>query len=165
MNYEIREMQAEDGQAVLDIFQQGIDGGNATFDKSPPVWETWNANYLNHCRFVIEDESNAVVGWCALLPVSNRDCFRGVAEVSIYLDRSVQGKGLGKMLLRKLVLASEDNGLWTLQAGIFPENEASIAIHKKQGFRVVGVRERLGELNGVWRDVVFLERRSTATGI
>ncbi len=164
MNYEIREMQPEDGQAVLDIFQQGIDGGNATFDQSVPVWENWDANYLNHCRFVIEDETNRVVGWCALLPVSNRNCFRGVAEVSIYLDNAVQGKGLGKMLLKKLVLASEENGFWTLQAGIFPENEASIAVHKKQGFQVVGTRRKIGEMNGTWRDIVLLERRSERIG-
>ena len=164
MNYEIRPMQQEDGPKVLEIFQQGINGGNATFEKTLPTWEAWDSKYLNLCRFVLEDESNEAVGWCALLPVSNRDCFRGVAEVSIYLDGSVQGKGLGKLLLRKLILDSEDNGFWTLQAGIFPENEPSIAVHEKQNFRVVGTRERLGELNGKWRDVILLERRSKVVG-
>ncbi len=164
MNYEIRVMQQEDGPKVLEIFQQGINGGNATFEKEAPTWEAWDSKYLNICRFVLENENNEVVGWCALLPVSDRDCFRGVAEVSIYLDSSVQGKGLGKLLLKKLILDSEDNGFWTLQAGIFPENVPSIAVHKKENFRVVGNRERLGELNGVWRDVIFLERRSRTVG-
>jgi len=165
MNYEIRVMQPEDAAKIIDIYQQGIDGGNATYEKTAPSWEGWDAKYLKVCRFVLENEQNEAVGWCALLPVSERACFKGVAEVSIYLDGSVQGKGLGKMLLKKLILDSEDQGFWTLQAGIFPENEASIAIHEKLGFRVVGRRERLGQLNGVWRDVVLLERRSDVVGI
>ena len=106
-----------------------------------------------------------MVGWCALQPVSNRDCFKGVAEVSIYLDGSVQGKGLGTILLKKLILDSEEHDFWTLQAGIFPENKVSIAIHQKQGFRTVGTREKIGELNGQWRDIVLLERRSKNVGI
>lgn len=165
MNYEIRPMQTEDADKVLEIFQQGINGGNATFDKVAPTWEAWDTKHFNLCRFVLEDEDNQVVGWCALQPVSNRDCFKGVAEVSIYLDGSVQGKGLGTILLKKLILDSEEHDFWTLQAGIFPENKVSIAIHQKQGFRTVGTREKIGELNGQWRDIVLLERRSKNVGI
>lgn len=165
MNYEIRPMQTEDADKVLEIFQQGINGGNATFDKVAPTWEAWDTKHFNLCRFVLEDEDNQVVGWCALQPVSNRDCFKGVAEVSIYLDGSVQGKGLGTILLKKLILDSEEHDFWTLQAGIFPENEVSIAIHQKQGFRTVGTREKIGEMNGQWRDIVLLERRSKSVGL
>ena len=165
MNYEIRPMRPEDGEKVLEIFQQGINGGNATFDKVAPTWEAWDTKHFNLCRFVLEDENDQVVGWCALQPVSNRDCFKGVAEVSIYLDGSVQGKGLGTILLKKLILDSEEHEFWTLQAGIFPENKVSIAIHQKQGFRTVGTREKIGELNGQWRDIVLLERRSKSVGL
>ncbi len=161
MNFEIRKMLPEDGAKVLEIFGEGIEGGNATFDKDVPSWESWNINHLNCCRFVLEDEHDNVVGWCALKPVSNRHCFRGVAEVSIYLANSHQGKGLGTYLLKKLILDSEENGFWTLQSGIFPENERSIAMFQKQGFRKVGVRERMAEMNGVWRDYFLLERRSS----
>lgn len=165
MNYEIRPMQTEDADKVLEIFQQGINGGNATFDKVAPTWEAWDTKHFNLCRFVLEDENDQVVGWCALQPVSNRDCFKGVAEVSIYLDGSVQGKGLGTILLKKLILDSEEHDFWTLQAGIFPENKVSIAIHQKQGFRTVGTREKIGEMNGQWRDIVLLERRRKNVGI
>lgn len=165
MNYEIRPMRTEDRDRVLEIFLQGINGGNATFDKTVPSWEAWDAKHFKNCRFVLEDENNHAVGWCALQPVSNRDCFRGVAEVSIYLDVSVQGKGMGTILMKKLILDSEENNFWTLQAGIFPENIGSLKIHAKHGFRIVGTREKIGEMNGKWRDIVFLERRSKITGI
>ena len=156
----MRLMRPEDADKVLEIFQQGINGGNATFDKVAPTWEAWDTKHLNVCRFVLEDENNEVVGWCALQPMSNRACFRGVAEVSIYLDGSVQGKGLGTLLMKKLILDSEEHEFWTLQAGIFPENEVSISIHERQGFRVVGKREKIGEMNGQWRDIILMERRS-----
>lgn len=165
MNYEIREMQATDGNQVIAIFEEGIAGGNATFDPTAPNWESWDQKYFNICRFVLENESGDIVGWAALQPVSTRDCFKGVAEVSIYLANSVQGKGLGSMLLKKLILDSEEHDFWTLQAGIFPENEASIYVHKKYGFREVGYREKIGEMNGVWRDIIFLERRSKIVGV
>ena len=165
MNYEIREMQSEDAAKVIEIFEEGIAGGNATFDPTAPTWEGWDQKYFNICRFVLEDENEEIVGWAALQPISNRDCFKGVAEVSIYLANSVQGKGLGSMLLRKLILDSEEHEFWTLQAGIFPENEASIYVHKKLGFREVGYREKIGQMNGVWRDIILLERRSTVVGI
>ncbi|MDO5616461.1 MAG: GNAT family N-acetyltransferase [Cruoricaptor ignavus] len=160
MNYEIRKMQSKDSDRVLEIFQQGISNGNATFDKELPTWETWDNQHTENCRWVIENSEDKIVGWAALKPVSQRICFSGVAEVSIYLDNSVQGKGLGKMLLKKLSLDSEEYGFWTLQSGIFPENEASLLLHKKLGFRVVGRRDKIGKQNGVWRDIILLERRS-----
>ena len=165
MNYEIREMQPSDGEKVIEIFQEGIDGGNATFEQNVPTWEAWDNKFFKICRFVLEDENENIVGWAALQPISNRDCFKGVAEVSIYLKNEFQGKGLGKMLLRKLILDSEENEFWTLQSGIFPENEASINVHLNLGFRKVGTRERIGQMNGVWRDVILLERRSAVVGI
>lgn len=165
MNYEIREMQPSDGEKVIEIFQEGIDGGNATFEQNVPTWEAWDNKFFKICRFVLEDENENIVGWAALQPISNRDCFKGVAEVSIYLKNEFQGKGLGKMLLRKLILDSEEHEFWTLQSGIFPENEASINVHLNLGFRNVGTRERIGQMNGVWRDVILLERRSAVVGI
>lgn len=165
MNYEIREMQPSDGEKVIEIFQEGIDGGNATFEQNVPTWEAWDNKFFKICRFVLEDENENIVGWAALQPISNRDCFKGVAEVSIYLKNEFQGKGLGKMLLRKLILDSEEHEFWTLQSGIFPENEASINVHLNLGFRKVGTRERIGQMNGVWRDVILLERRSALVGI
>lgn len=165
MNYEIREMLPADGEKVLEIFEEGIAGGNATFDQTAPTWEGWDEKYFNVCRFVLETEENEIVGWAALQPISNRDCFKGVAEVSIYMKNTAQGKGFGSMLLKKLILDSEEHEFWTLQAGIFPENEASIYVHEKLGFRLVGKREKIGQMNGVWRDIVLLERRSIVVGV
>jgi L-amino acid N-acyltransferase YncA len=165
MNYEIREMQPQDGRKVIEIFQEGIAGGNATFDTTAPTWEVWDQKFFNVCRFVLEDTDENVVGWAALQPISNRDCFKGVAEVSIYLKNEVQGKGLGSMLLRKLISDSEEHEFWTLQSGIFPENNASIYVHKKWGFQLVGKREKIGQMNGIWRDIILLERRSKVVGI
>ena len=165
MNYQIRPMQPEDGEKVIEIFEEGIAGGNATFDQSAPNWEVWDQNFFNVCRFVLETEDHEILGWAALQPVSNRDCFKGVAEISIYMKNAAQGKGFGSMLLKKLVLDSEEHQFWTLQSGIFPENEPSIIIHKKLGFREVGRREKLGQMNGVWRDIILLERRSKIVGI
>ncbi|MBH1960314.1 MAG: N-acetyltransferase [Flavobacteriia bacterium] len=165
MSYEIRNMQAGDSARVIEIFEEGIAGGNATFDLNAPSWEAWDSKFFNHCRLVLENENEEILGWAALQPVSSRDCFKGVAEVSIYLGNPAQGKGLGSMLLQKLILASEEHGFWMLQAAIFPENRPSIIIHEKFGFRRVGNREKLGQMNGVWRDVVLLERRSKSVGI
>jgi len=165
MNYEIREMTPEDGEKVIEIFQEGIEGGNSTFDESAPTWEVWDQKFFNICRFVLEDEKDEIIGWAALQPVSNRDCFKGVAEVSIYMRNNAQGKGFGSILLQKLILDSEEHGFWTLQAGIFPENEASIYVHQKFGFRTVGNREKIGQMKGVWRDIILLERRSKIIGI
>lgn len=165
MSYEIRSMQPEDGAAVIAILEEGIAGGNATFDQHAPSWKAWDDKYFNSCRFVLEDANDEVMGWAALQPISARDCYKGVAEVSIYLRNAAQGKGLGSMMLQKLILASEEEEFWMLQASIFPENQPSIIIHEKFGFRTVGRRERLAQMNGVWRDVVLLERRSSVVGI
>jgi L-amino acid N-acyltransferase YncA len=165
MHYEIRAMLPDDGQKVIEIFEEGIAGGNATFDTKAPTWNVWDQKFFNVCRFVLEDRDENVVGWAALQPISNRDCFKGVAEVSIYLKNEVQGKGLGSMLLRKLISDSEQHEFWTLQAGIFPENNASIYVHEKWGFRLVGKREKIGKMNGIWRDIILLERRSEVVGI
>lgn len=165
MSFELRKMFPEDGEKVLAIFGEGIESGNATFDQDIPSWEVWNINHLNCCRFVLENDQDEIVGWCALKPVSNRSCFHGVAEVSIYISKNYQGKGLGNYLLKKLILDSEENGYWTLQSGVFPENKASISLHQKNGFRSVGVRKNLGQMNGVWRDVLLMERRSSVVGI
>lgn len=160
MNYEIREMLPSDEIRVLEIFQQGIDGGIATFETQLPTPEAWNMEFFNDCRWVLENENGEVIGWCALKPISKRDCFKGVAEVSIYLDNHYAGKGLGNILMSKLIVDSENHGFWTLQSNIFPENIASIKFHQKNGFRTVGKREKIGKLNGEWKDLVMLERRS-----
>lgn len=164
MNYEIREMLPKDEVKVLEIFQQGIDGKMATFDTVLPSVEAWNDSFLNDCRWVVENENNEVIGWCGLKPTSKRQCFRGVAEVSIYFDKLYTGKGLGTLLLKKLILDSEKHGYWTLQSNIFPENEASIKFHQKNGFRTVGVRKKIGQLHGEWKDIVILEKRSDIVG-
>lgn len=160
MNYEIRKMTPEDAEAVLRIFEEGIASGNATFDKTAPTWEVWDATHFKTCRFLAEDENQTVVGWAALKPVSKRECFKGVAEVSIYLTASAQGKGLGKVMLQKLILESEEQDFWMLQSGIFPENQASISVHERLGFRTVGYREKIAEMKGVWRNIILMERRS-----
>jgi L-amino acid N-acyltransferase YncA len=165
MNYEIREMLPNDEAKVLEIFQQGIDGGIATFEKEAPNSEVWNTEFFNDCRWVLENENSEVIGWCALKPVSKRECFKGVAEVSIYFDNNYQGLGLGSVLLKKMILDSESHGFWTLQSNIFPENEGSIKFHQKNGFRTVGVRKKVGKLNGEWKDIVMLEKRSETVGI
>jgi L-amino acid N-acyltransferase YncA len=148
---------------VRAIYAEGIATGDATFETTVPEWDAWNAAHLPVCRFVCEDAA-AVVGWAALSPVSKRRVYAGVAEVSVYVSAPARGHGVGRRLLEELVQSSEENGLWTLQAGIFPENEASLAVHRQCGFRVVGRRERIGALRGVWRDVLLLERRSTVAG-
>ena len=160
MNYELREMLPNDEARVLEIFRQGVDSGIATLETEVPTAEAWSMEYFNDCRWVLENESNEVVGWCALKPVSKREGFKGVAEVSIYFDNEYQGKGLGSILLKKIILDSEDHGFWTLQTNIFPENEIAIKSHQKNGFRIVGVRKKIGKLNGEWKDLVMMEKRS-----
>lgn len=157
-------MTAADGSAVLEIYGQGIAGGHATFQDRVPDWDSWDRSHLPKPRRVLADGSS-VLAWTALSPVSSREVYAGVAEVSVYIAEGSQGKGLGKLLLCDLIEKSEAAGIWTLQAGIFPENAASIALHRGCGFRIVGCRERLGlmrrgPLAGKWRDVVLLERRS-----
>jgi len=158
----IRDLRPDDWPAVRGIYEDGIRGGNATFETESPSWERWDAAHPEP-RLVAERDG-AVVGWAALSPVSDRCCYEGVGDVSVYVAESVRGSGVGRALLEALVERSEQAGYWTLNAGVFPENEASIRLHKACGFREVGIRERLGELHGVWRDVVLLERRSTLVG-
>jgi L-amino acid N-acyltransferase YncA len=149
--------------AVRSIYLQGIATGNATFQHTVPDWQEWDAGHLPACRLVARSEQE-IVGWAALSPVSRRPVYRGVAEVSIYVAEPARDCGIGSKLMTGLIADSEADGIWTLQAGIFPENTASIDLHVKAGFRVVGTRSRLGCMNGRWRDVVLLERRSLIVG-
>lgn len=163
MNVAIGQMQPGDWPSVRAIYEQGVAGGNATFETGAPEWAVWDAKHLGQCRLTAM-AGGQVVGWAALSPVSDRCVYVGVAEVSIYVATAAQGQGVGRSLLEALVEASEQAGIWTLQAGIFPENAASVHLHESCGFRVVGRRERLGQLHGVWRDVLLLERRSRLVG-
>jgi L-amino acid N-acyltransferase YncA len=149
---------------VRRVYREGIATGNATFETEAPSWETWDRAHRADCRLVALADSSEVLGFAALSKVSERCVYGGVAEVSVYVAASDRGAGIGRRLLERLVRESEDAGIWTLQAGIFPENAASIALHERQGFRVVGVRRRLGRLAGRWRDVALLERRSENVG-
>lgn len=158
-----RNLTVEDWGEVCEIYRQGLDTGNATFTLEVPSWKEWDKGHLPACRLVAEINA-AVVGWAALSPVSSRCVYGGVAEVSIYVSDSARGQNTGAKLLEKLVDESEQNGFWTLQAGIFPENIASIIIHERAGFRKVGFRERIGQMKGVWRDTLLLERRSNKIG-
>ena len=164
VNVAIEEMRPADWEAVRAIYLEGIATGDATFEIDAPNWETWNRTHLVFARLVARD-SKAIVGWAALSPVSNRRVYAGVAEVSVYVAAEARGVGVGRALLGALIQEAERNDVWTLQAGIFPENSSSIALHKRFGFREVGRRERLGMRRGVWRDVILLERRSRVVGI
>ena len=150
--------------AVRGIYLEGIATGNATFEKDAPDWEQWNQNHLASCRFVAVLQ-NEVAGWAALSSVSKRAVYEGVAEVSVYVAGRMRGRGVGRQLLAALAAESEKHGIWTLQAGIFVENRPSLELHARLGFRVVGTREHLGCLDGRWRDVVLMERRSRVAGV
>lgn len=150
--------------AVRAIYEAGIATGQATFTTEAPTWEAWDASHLAHSRLVATAADGQVLGWAALSPVSSRCVYAGVAEVSIYIGAEARGQGVGRLLLAALVAAAEQHGLWTLQAGIFPENAASLALHASQGFRPVGRRERIGQLRGQWHDTLLLERRSAVVG-
>ena len=158
----VRDLRPEDWPRVAAVYAEGIRTGNATFETGVPSWEAWDAAHL--ALRLVTELNGEVAGWAALSPVSDRCCYSGVAEVSVYVAAPARGRGVGRALLDELVSRSEAAGTWTLQAGVFPENEASVALHLACGFRIVGVRERLGELNGVWRDVFMLERRSEVVG-
>lgn len=147
--------------AVRQIYEQGIATRNATFATEAPAWAEWDARHLKTCRLV-GFRNGEIVGWAALSPVSSRQVYRGVQEVSVYIAENARGQGIGLQLLNALVAESERIGIWTLQAGIFAENAASIRLHEKAGFRVVGHRERIARLDGQWRDTVLMERRSKA---
>ena len=164
MDFSIRPMTPADWPAVRAVYLEGIASGNATFETEAPQWELWDAAHSAVCRLVAEN-ADAVLGFAALSPVSARKVYAGVAEVSVYVSAQARGAGVGGALLRELVRASEAAGFWTLQAGIFPENHASLRLHEKCGFHVLGVRQRVGCLGGRWRDVVLLERRSATAGV
>jgi L-amino acid N-acyltransferase YncA len=150
--------------AVKEIYELGIITGNATFETSAPAWEAWDKSHLAASRLVAMDENEKVVGWAALTAVSGRCTYAGVAEVSVYVHLDARGKGVGKKLLEELIRESEKENLWTLQAGIFPENTASIKLHEQCGFRQIGYREKIGKMKNVWRDTLLLERRSKVVG-
>ncbi|PSL50440.1 phosphinothricin acetyltransferase [Salsuginibacillus halophilus] len=153
-----------DWQQVKRIYEEGIRTGNATFQTEAPDWETWNHARTPSCRLVAR-KNDEVFGFAALSPVSNRDVYRGVAEVSLYVSEAGRGQYIGHTLLQSLITESEKHGFWTLQAGIFPENTPSLHLHFKNGFREVGRRERVGKMGGLWRDTILLERRSDNVGL
>jgi L-amino acid N-acyltransferase YncA len=157
-------MQPQHAVAVLEIYQHGIDSGMATFETEVPAWDQFDHKYLSHSRIigVIDDHP---VGWAALSPVSNRDCYHGVAEISVYVHQQYQRKGIGRILLQALIDESEQNGIWSLLSVIHQENRASIHLHEQCGFRYIGYRERIAQLDGIWRTTVMMERRSKTVGV
>jgi L-amino acid N-acyltransferase YncA len=159
----IAPLTAADAEAVAGIYAEGIATGEATFETVVPGWAAWDAAHLERPRLAARADGRTV-GWAALSAGSGRCVYAGVAEVSVYVAAAARGQGVGGALLATLVEASEAEGIWTLQAGVFPENAASLRLHERAGFRVVGTRERLGQLRGIWRDVVLLERRSPVVG-
>jgi L-amino acid N-acyltransferase YncA len=162
MNF--RKLEKEDWEQVSEIYRQGIETKNVTFQLDIPNWIDWDNGHLQTCRMVAEIDT-IIVGWFALSPVSSRCVYGGVAEVSVYVANDFSGQQIGTKLLEKLIEESEKNGIWTLQAGIFPENKGSLKIHTKLGFREIGYREKIGKMDGVWRDTILLERRSNKIGI
>ena len=158
-------MTAGDWPVVRAIYEAGIATGHATFQTEAPEWDAWDRAHLPTCRLVAKSDDGSVVGWAALSPISARPVYAGVAEVSVYVADDARGQGVGHSLLEALVQAAEADGRWTLQAGICPENAASVRLHEHCGFRVVGRRERIGRHHGVWRDVLLLERRSAVVGL
>lgn len=164
MEFAVEEMQQHDWKAVIEIYDQGLETRQATFETRSPSWEQWDANHLSHCRLVARSKG-VVVGWAALSPVSRRVVYSGVAEVSIYIAASARGQGVGRGLMRALIEQSELHGFWTLQSSVFPENLGSVALHINHGFREVGRRKRIAKLDGVWRDTVIFERRSAVVGV
>jgi phosphinothricin acetyltransferase len=164
MIYQITPMQPDDWPTVREIYREGIATGHATFETEVPDWEKWDSGHRQDCRLIARI-GEQVLGWAALSPVSGRCVYAGVAEVSVYVAAEARGSGVGKALLQALIEESELHHIWTLQAGIFPENAASIALHTSRGFREVGVRRHIGKRDEVWRDVLLLERRSSTVGI
>ena len=159
MNFVIDRLKATDWEQVRAIYLEGIRSGHSTFETDAPTWEQWDEGHLTFARLVMRD-SERVLGWAALSPVSKRSAYRGVAEVTVYVTEGARGQGVGRALLEALIDEAERNDLWTLQASIFPENTASVELHRRCGFREVGRRERIAMLNGVWRDTLLFERRS-----
>lgn len=162
-DFAIVPMHPHDWAAVQTIYAEGLTTGLATFETQVPTWEAWDKSRRPDCRLVAKLEQQ-IIGWAALSPVSTRQVYAGVAEVSIYLAEASRGQGFGRRLLRTLAEASEQAGVWMLQGSIFPENQPSIALHVACGFRIVGTREKISRLHGVWRDVTLMERRSRVVG-
>lgn len=156
----IEQMRASDWAQVRSIYLEGIRSGHSTFETDAPSWERWDEGHHQFARLVMRDEET-ILGWAALSPVSKRHVYRGVAELTVYVSENARGQGIGRALLEALIDDSEKNGIWTLQASIFPENIASIQLHLRYGFREVGRRERIAMLNGIWRDTLLFERRSS----
>lgn len=165
MEYEIEEMKSSDWEQVKNIYLEGINTKIATFQTEAPTWEEWNNGHISSCRLVARSQ-NDILGWVALSPTSSRYCYRGVVEVSIYIGRNYKGQGVGTALLQYLIKLSEENGFWTLYSSIIRENSTSISLHKKCGFREIGTREKIAKASdGIWHDVVLMERRSRVVGI
>ena len=155
----IEPLEEKHKKEIFEIYKLGIETKNATFNTKVPTWEEWNNGHLKHSRFVIK-LNDKTVGWIALSPVSNRCNYSGVAEVSVYIHPDFNGKKLASQLMRKMISESEKNGIWTLQSSIFPENKASLKLHKNFDFRIVGTREKISKMDGKWRDTILLERRT-----
>ncbi len=164
-DYRVEPMSDSDWPEVRAIYLEGIETGNATFETDAPSWEAWDSAHMLEPRLAARDSSGRVLGWAALTPVSGRCVYAGVGDLSVYVAAAARGRGVGQALLQGLIEASERTGIWTLQAGIFPENVTSLKLHRRCGFREVGRREKIGMLKGVWRDVLILERRSRVAGV
>jgi phosphinothricin acetyltransferase len=164
MTTTVRQMTDSDWPAVAAIYAEGIDTGDATFEQTVPTWQQFDSSHTPDCRLVAETDG-CVLGWAVISRVSHRPVYRGVAELSVYIKASARSQGIGRTLLKAIIKESEQAGYWTLQAGIFPENAASLTLHQHGGFRMVGYQQRLGQMNGRWRDVVLLERRSPIVGL
>jgi phosphinothricin acetyltransferase len=158
----IRPMEPGDAEMVLAIYQAGMDGGDASFETVAPTWAGFDAGRLPDHRLVAVDDDGAVIGWVTVSAVSTRTVYAGVVEHSVYVHPVVQGQGVGAALLEALIASTEAAGIWTIQSGVFPENAASLTLHQRAGFRIIGVRERIGRHRDKWRDVILIERRSPA---
>jgi L-amino acid N-acyltransferase YncA len=155
---ELRRLTKDDWSAVADIYWEGMRDGLATFETELPSWDEWDAAHLQDHRLVAESLGQ-IVGWAALSPVSKRRCYSGVAGNTVYVAREARGRGVGRALLDELIRGARREGIWTIQTSVFPENRASLALHERCGFRVIGTRERIAKRDGIWRDTVFMERR------
>lgn len=155
----IREMTKYDSERVLEIYKMGMESRNATFETEVPEWDDWDRKHLQHSRFVYI-ENNKVLGWTALSAVSARPAYKGVAEISIYIDAGFHGKGIGSQLMEKVIESSVENGIWTINSSVFPENIATLKLHEKFGFRIIGTKEKVARLDDKWRNTILLERRS-----
>ncbi|MEV4457154.1 N-acetyltransferase family protein [Microbispora sp. NPDC004025] len=164
--YDIRDMREADAAQVLAIYQAGLDSGDASFEITAPTWQAFDAAKLpRHRHVAVDTTTGRVIGWVAVSAVSGRCVYAGVVEHSVYVDPAHSGRGVGLALLNALIRSTEAEGVWTIQSGVFPENTASLRLHEKAGFRVVGIRHHIGRHHDRWRDVVLLERRSTVTGL